>query len=46
MPEALIEWTMLMDTIIWARNLSSDPFYLANARNPMLLITNIKLEKE
>jgi len=31
MPEALVEQTMPMDTSIWARNLSSDPFYLANA---------------
>jgi len=32
MPKALVERTMLMDTNIWARNLSSDPFfYLAHA---------------
>jgi len=31
MREALVKWTMPMDTSIWARNLSSDPFYLANA---------------
>jgi len=31
MRKALVEWTMPMDTIIWARNLSSDPFYLAVA---------------
>jgi len=31
MPEALVERTMPMDTSIWACNLSSDPFYLANA---------------
>jgi len=32
MPEALVEQTMPIDTNIWARNLSSDPFYLAIAR--------------
>jgi len=31
MPEALVEPTMPMDTISWARNLSSDPFHLAIA---------------
>jgi len=31
MRKALVEWTMPMDTIIWARNLVSDPFYLAVA---------------
>jgi len=31
MREALVEWTMPMDTSIWARNPSSDPFYLAIA---------------
>jgi len=31
MPEALVERTMPMDTSIWARNLSSDPFNLAIA---------------
>jgi len=31
MPEALVEQTMLMNTRIWARNLSLDPFYLAIA---------------
>jgi len=31
MRKALVEWTMPMDTSIWARNLSSDPFYLAIA---------------
>ena len=31
MPETLVEQTMRMDTSIWARNLSSDPFYLAIA---------------
>jgi len=31
MREALVKWTMPMDTSIWARNLSSDPFYLASA---------------
>jgi len=31
MRTALVEWTMLMDTSIWARNLSLDPFYLAIA---------------
>jgi len=31
MRKALIEWTMPVDTSIWARNLSSDPFYLAIA---------------
>jgi len=28
MRKALVVWTMPMDTSIWARNLSSDPFYL------------------
>jgi len=31
MRKALVEWTMPMDASIWARNLSSDPFYLAVA---------------
>jgi len=31
MRKALIEWTMPMDTSIWARNLSLDPFFLAIA---------------
>jgi len=31
MRKALVEWTMPMDTSIWARDLSSDPFYLAIA---------------
>jgi len=31
MREALVDWTMPMDTSIWARNLSLDPFYLAIA---------------
>jgi len=31
MHEALVERTMPMDTSIWARNLSLDPFYLAVA---------------
>jgi len=30
-PEALVERTMPMDTSIWARNLSLDPFCLAIA---------------
>jgi len=29
MPKAIVERTMPMDAISWARNLSSDPFYLA-----------------
>jgi len=31
MRKALVEWTMLMDTSIWARNLSLDHFYLVIA---------------
>jgi len=31
MRKALVKWTMPMDTSIWARNLSSDRFYLAVA---------------
>jgi len=31
MPEALVEWTMPIDTSIWACDLSLDPFCLAVA---------------